>query len=44
MKGKIVKLFVMLTTAICTLMALSVSASACGWGMYQAEEPKCLRK
>lgn len=44
MKSKIVRLFVMLATSICTLMALSVSASACNWALYQPEEPKCLRK
>lgn len=44
MKSKIVRLFVILATSICTLMALSISASACSWGAYQPEEPKCLRK
>ncbi|GEP64513.1 hypothetical protein CBE01nite_22810 [Clostridium beijerinckii] len=32
-----------LTLNICTRMALRVSASACNWGLYQPEEPKCLR-
>lgn len=31
------------TSNICTRMALRVSASACSWGLYQPEEPKCLR-
>lgn len=31
------------TSNMCTRMALRVSASACGWGLYQPEEPKCLR-
>ena len=36
-------LLLKLTSNICTRMALSVSASACHWGLYQPEEPKCLR-
>lgn len=44
MKSKIERSVVMLVTSICTLMALSVSASACIWCAYQPEEPKCLRK
>gem|GEM_PF-1237438 len=43
MKSKIIRLFVTLATSICTLMALSVSASACTWCAYQPEEPKCLK-
>lgn len=31
------------TSNICRRMALRVSASACNWGFYQPEEPKCLR-
>lgn len=43
MKGKINKVVTQMTTAVCTKMALSVSASACFWDMYQPEEPKCLK-
>lgn len=43
-KNKVVKLFVSLATLICTLAALSTSASACNWVFYQPEEPKCLRE
>ncbi|WP_297420509.1 cyclic lactone autoinducer peptide [Clostridium sp.] len=32
-----------LTANLCSKMALRASASACGWGLYQPEEPKCLR-
>lgn len=44
MKSKVIKLFLNLVTIICTLAALSTSASACYWAMYQPEEPECLRK
>lgn len=29
---------------VLTLMAASVATSACFWGFYQPEEPKCLRE
>ena len=42
--NNIIKDFLLkLISRICTRMALRVSASACGWGLYQHEEPKCLR-
>lgn len=44
MKNQINKVLVTLTANLCTKMALSVSASACSWGAFQPEEPKCLRK
>lgn len=44
MKRRITKLAVMAVTLVCTLMAVSTSASACLWGCYQPEEPECLRK
>jgi cyclic lactone autoinducer peptide len=44
MKNQINKLFAIITSYICTKMAVSVSASACLWAAYQPEEPKCLRK
>ncbi|MCC9294278.1 cyclic lactone autoinducer peptide [Clostridium sp. WLY-B-L2] len=33
-----------LSALVCTLMAFTVSASACTWCFYQPEEPDCLRK
>ncbi|WP_017212406.1 MULTISPECIES: cyclic lactone autoinducer peptide [Clostridium] len=36
-------LLIKFTSNICERMALRVSASACSWGAYQPEEPKCLR-
>jgi cyclic lactone autoinducer peptide len=33
-----------LAAAILTLVAASVASSACIWGFYQPEEPKCLRE
>lgn len=44
MKSKCIKLFASFATLICTLAALSTSASACNWVLYQPEEPKCLRE
>ena len=44
MVNGIKKVTVALVTNVCAKMALSVSASACSWGLYQPEEPKCLRK
>lgn len=43
MKNKMMKVLVTLGAALCTFFALSTSASACGFGFYQPEEPKCLR-
>lgn len=44
MKNQINKLVTIITSYVCTKMAFSVSASACSWGTFQPEEPKCLRK
>ncbi|NLU07623.1 MAG: cyclic lactone autoinducer peptide [Clostridiales bacterium] len=44
MKSKIGKIFITLSALVCTLMAFTVSASACTWGFYQPKEPECLRK
>lgn len=44
MKSKMKKLLMTLTTSICTIMALSISASACAWAHFQPEEPECLKK
>lgn len=44
MVNSIKKVTVALVSNVCTKMAYSVSASACAWGSYQPEEPKCLRK
>lgn len=44
MKAKIGKLLLGITASACTLMAISVSASACLFSFYQPEEPECLRK
>ncbi|MHC6178729.1 cyclic lactone autoinducer peptide [Clostridium sp. JNZ X4-2] len=44
MKGKISKVFITLSALVCTLMAFTISASACNWFSYQPEEPECLRK
>lgn len=39
-----VKGVLILGAMIFTLIATSVSASACIWGTYQPEEPECLRE
>ena len=44
MKVKISKYLLGVTASVCTLMAISISASACFFGFYQPEEPKCLSK
>ncbi|KOA20198.1 hypothetical protein CLHOM_13970 [Clostridium homopropionicum DSM 5847] len=36
--------FLALVATITTLVAASVSTSACLWFSYQPEEPKCLRE
>ena len=41
---KLSKGLITLTAAITTLIAVSVASSACIWGLYQPEEPKCLRE
>lgn len=33
-----------LTAAVLTLVAATMASSACFWGLYQPEEPKCLRE
>jgi len=43
MGNSIKKVTVALTASICSKMALSASASACSWNLYQPEEPKCLK-
>lgn len=42
MGKKFIKLMVTLGAAVLTFFALSTSASACYFGYYQPEEPKCL--
>ncbi len=37
------KKVMMLVATIATLFASLVATSACFWGYYQPEEPKCLR-
>ena len=44
MGNSIKKSVIAVAANLCTKMALSVSASACLWGSYQPEEPKCLKK
>lgn len=44
MKSKIEKVILGITASACTLMAISISASACLFSFYQPEEPDCLRK
>lgn len=44
MKTRIGRLMTALVATICTVMALSISASACAWAYYQPEEPEALRK
>ncbi|MCT8978566.1 cyclic lactone autoinducer peptide [Clostridium sp. CX1] len=43
-KVKALKCMMMLAASAFTFFALSTSASACTWGFYQPEEPKCLRE
>ena len=43
MKTKIGKLLLGITVSACTMMAISISVSACLFGFYQPEEPKCLK-
>lgn len=38
------KKILMGVATIATLMASVLATSACIWGHYQAEEPKCLRE
>ena len=42
-QNKILKGVLMLATSFFAFCALSTSASACGWSLYQPKEPKCLR-
>lgn len=44
MKNKLEKNLVTLSAAVLTLFAKRTSASACAFGFYQFEEPKCLRE
>lgn len=44
MKKVVAKVCVKSISKLCEKAALSVSASACSWGAYQAKEPKSLRK
>lgn len=43
MKSKIVSKLLTLSAAVFTFFAMTISASACTFGCYQPEEPKCLR-
>ncbi|MDK2933126.1 MAG: hypothetical protein PWP27_936, partial [Clostridiales bacterium] len=43
MKKKLFMLMVTLGASVLTFVAFMVSASACTFGSYQPEEPKCLR-
>lgn len=43
MRNIIKRVATLLAVNICSKMALSVSASACSFGLYQPEEPKCLK-
>lgn len=38
------KKLLMAVAAVSTLVASLVATSACIWGFYQPEEPKCLRE
>lgn len=44
MKSKIVKHLALIVSSVLTLLAVSVSVSACTFFSYQPEEPKCLRE
>lgn len=44
MKTKFTKHLLTLGAAVLMLFATTTSASACLMGLYQPEEPKCLRK
>ena len=41
---KLNKRFLTLIAVVTTMVAASVASSACVWGVYQPEEPKCLRE
>lgn len=41
---KFTKVMMVLAAAFTTLIAVSSASSACFWGAYQPEEPKCLRE
>lgn len=41
---KLSKVVLTLAAALLTLVATSTASSACYWGLYQPEEPKCLRE
>jgi cyclic lactone autoinducer peptide len=42
--GTLEKKFIKALVVVCTMMAATISVSACMWGLYQPEEPECLRK
>ncbi|MBV7273231.1 cyclic lactone autoinducer peptide [Clostridiaceae bacterium UIB06] len=44
MKGKLKKTVLTLSEKMLTNAALKTSTSACGLGVYQPKEPKCLRE
>jgi AgrD protein len=44
MGKRFTKLMVTFGATVLTFFALSTSASACIFGLYQPEEPKCLRE
>lgn len=41
---KLNRKFLTLFATLTTIIAASIASSACYWGLYQPEEPKCLRE
>lgn len=44
MKNKLISSLLSISAAVLTFFAMTTSASACTFGLYQPEEPKCLRE
>lgn len=44
MKNKLVSSLLTLSATVFTFFAMTISASACTFSLYQPEEPKCLRE
>lgn len=44
MKNKIGKLLLGITASVCSILAISTSASACWFSFYQPEEPAFLQE
>lgn len=44
MKNKIGKLLIGITASVCSILAISTSASACWFCFYQPEEPEALQE